>query len=105
MDYSENVKAIKTYIDLHLEEELSAEKLAAKEGYSVFHFCRIFKEYTGEGLMSYVREKRLEAAKKEIEEGNSTSAVAEKYGFETASGFSRAYKRKFGECPARKEKT
>ena len=105
MNYIENIERIKDYIDSHIESKLTAEELAAMEGYSVFHFCRIFKEYTGEGLMSYVREKRLEAAKKEIEEGKSASAVAEKYGFETTSGFSRAYKRTFGECPTKKEKT
>ena len=99
MDYTESIERSKKYILFHLEEELSPKKIAESEGYSVFHFCRIFKEYTGESLMHYVREKRLEKAEKEIENGEPTALVAYKYGFETSSGFSRAYAKKFGERP------
>ena len=102
MDYSESIERTKEYIRFHLTEDLSAEKIAAHEGYSVFHFCRIFKEYTGESLMHYVRGKRLEFAEKEIKNGEPTSLVAYKFGFETPSGFARAYERKFGEKPRRK---
>ncbi len=102
MDYTEYIKRSKEYIDSHLEECLSPEKIAAHEGYSVFHFCRIFKEYTGKSLMRYVREKRLEIAEEKIEEGKSASEVAFECGFETPSGFARAYERKFGEKPTRK---
>ncbi|MBQ2862070.1 MAG: helix-turn-helix transcriptional regulator [Oscillospiraceae bacterium] len=102
MDYTESVKRSMDYICSHLEDELSAEKIAASEGYSVFHFCRIFKEYTGKSLMRYVREKRLEKAEKEIENGEPASCVAIKYGFETQSGFSRAFAKQFGERPAKK---
>lgn len=99
MDYSESIERSKKYIVSHLADELSAEKIAGNEGYSVFHFCRIFKEYTGKSLMRYVREKRLESAEKEIENGEPAAFVAYKYGFETQSGFARAYERKFGERP------
>ena len=102
MDYSENIKKVMEYIDENLSEELNTEKIAAIAGYSVFHFCRVFKEETGKTLMSYVREKRLDFAEKEIEEGKTTAEVAYKYGFETQSGFARAYKRKFGERPNEK---
>ncbi len=102
MDYSESVKKTKEFISAHLSDELTAESIAANAGYSVFHFCRVFKEYTGESLMHYVREKRLEIAGKEMEKGESVSEVALKYGFETQSGFSRAYFRKFGERPAKR---
>ena len=99
MDYTDSIERSKEYIVSHLDDDLSAEKIAAREGYSVFHFCRIFKEYTGESLMRYVREKRLEKAEKEIENGEPAAFVAYKYGFETQSGFARAYERKFGERP------
>ena len=52
--------------------------------------------------MSYVREKRLELAENDIEKGEATLDVALKYGFETSSGFSRAYERKFGKRPTQK---
>ncbi len=99
MDYTENIVSVKNYINTHLFEELSADKIAAYQGYSTFHFCRIFKEYTGKSLMRYVREKRLEAAEAEMQQGKSTYVAALDCGFETASGFSRAYKKLFGERP------
>lgn len=102
MDYTESVKNTMEYIDAHLADELSAEKIAANEGYSVFHFCRIFKEYTGKSLMRYVREKRLETAEQDIENGEPASCVAVKYGFETSSGFARAYEKKFGRRPTKR---
>ena len=105
MDYTESIERSKEYILSHLSDELSAEKIATKEGYSVFHFCRIFKEYTGESLMRYIREKRLEVAEKDIKNGEPTSFVAYKYGFETQSGFARAYERKFGKRPVGKVNT
>lgn len=75
-------------------------KIAAQAGYSTFHYCRVFKENTGKSLMRYVREKRLEAAKKEIQSGEAAADVAQKYGFETTSGFLRAYKKEFGKRPS-----
>jgi AraC family transcriptional regulator len=44
MDYTEGIEKIKEYIKEHLTDELSAESIAREAGYSVFHFCRIFKE-------------------------------------------------------------
>ena len=102
MDYRESIEKIKIYIKEHLTDELSAESIAHEAGYSVFHFCRIFKEETGKSLMSYVREKRLELAETDIEKGEPALDVALKYGFETQSGFARAYERKFGERPTKK---
>lgn len=101
MDYTENIRKTKEYIRKHLSEGLTAEGIAAQAGYSTYHYCRIFKEHTGKSLMRYVREMRLEAAEKEIKSGEATMDVAQKCGFETASGFSRAYQKKFGKRPSK----
>ena len=103
MDYTESIKKTKIYINEHLSDELTAENIAYEAGYSVFHFCRVFKEETGKSLMSYVREKRLELAESDIEKGEPAIDVALKYGFETQSGFARAYERKFGERPTKRK--
>ncbi len=100
MDYTENINRTKTYIENNLTEELSVDKIAYDMGYSTYHFCRIFKAYTGVSLMKYVREKRLERAKTEIRQGATAASAAIDCGFETASGFSRAYKRTYGHRPA-----
>ena len=102
MDYTESIERTKKFIAEHLSEELSAEIIAADVGYSVFHYCRVFKETTGKCLMTYVREKRLEAAFNKIGNGKSTAEVAEECGFDTSSGFARAFQRKYGERPTKK---
>lgn len=102
MDYTEDIRKIKEFIDEHLEDELTPEKIASAAGYSVFHFCRVFKQCDGRSLMKYVREKRLEKAESEVESGARLAEVAIKYGFETSSGFSRAYERKYGSRPTKK---
>lgn len=102
MDYTESIEKTKAYISAHLSDELTAESIAYEAGYSVFHFCRVFKEKTGKSLMRYVREKRLELAENDIEKGEAALDVALKYGFETQSGFARAYERKFGERPTKR---
>ena len=102
MDYTESIERTKEYIKEHICDELTAENIAHQVGYSVFHFCRVFKEKTGKSLMSYVREIRLDLAEKDIQKGESALDVALKYGFDTQSGFARAYAKKFGERPTKK---
>ncbi len=103
MDYRTAVLTGKTYIDENLLENLSPDTIASAAGYSVFHYCRLFREYTGESLMGYVRRLRLVLSVQEIERGRPLSDIAVKYGFETVSGFSRAFKRQFGCFPASKK--
>lgn len=99
MDYKSDMDRAMNYIERHLADDITADGIASEAGYSLFHFCRIFKDYTGETLMRYVRMRRMEVSAEEIRRGCRIPDVAVKYGFETASGFSRAYKRFYGESP------
>jgi AraC family transcriptional regulator len=99
MDYKTAVLTGKSFIEENLLEDLSPYTIASAAGYSVFHYCRLFRECTGESLMGYVRRLRLVLSVREIEQGRPLSDIAVKYGFETVSGFSRAYKRQFGSFP------
>lgn len=91
------------FIEEHLEDRLSTKIIAENAGYSVYYFGRIFKKVTGKNVMQYVREKRMEQAKGEIDDDNCIFLVAEKFGYATPSGFSRAYKKHFGETPSGRE--
>lgn len=86
------------FIEKHLNEKLTAEEIAANAGYSVYYFSRLFKEYTGKSVMTFVRDRRMELAREQFDESR-VCDVAERFGYESTSGFSRAYKRCFGECP------
>ena len=99
MDYIEIMQEMLRYIDTNIKEELNVEKLAARAGFSPYHFCRIFQWSVGYSLMEYVRNRRLAFAASELNSGRMIIDIAVDYGFETHSGFSKAFRRYFGCSP------
>ena len=98
MDYVGILQEMLRYIDANIREKLSVEKLAARAGFSPYHFCRVFQWEVGYSLMEYVRNRRLFYAASELASGRRIVDIAVDYGFETHSGFSKAFRRYFG-CP------
>jgi AraC family transcriptional regulator len=88
------------YIEDHIKEELSAEKLAGMVGYSPYHFSRIFYKQTGYTLMDYVVKRKLQFALYELVNGKKIIDIALDYGFETHAGFTKAFKKCFGSPPS-----
>ena len=98
MDYVDILQEMLRYIDAHISEKLSVEKLAARAGFSPYHFCRVFQWGTGYPVMEYVRNRKLAFAASELNSARRILDIAVEYGFETHSGFSKAFRRYFG-CP------
>lgn len=99
MNYSLDIKRCIEYIELHIKEDLSAEQIAGEMGYSLFHFCRVFCLCMDKPLMEYVRSRRLSLARVELLTDKRIIDLAIEYGFETASGFSKAFRKEFGYSP------
>jgi len=99
MDYIEILQKMLEHIDTHIKEELNVKKLAARAGFSPYHFCRIFQWNVGYSLMEYVRNRRLAFAASELNSGRRIIDIAVDYGFETHSGFTKAFRRYFGSPP------
>lgn len=91
---------ILNYIEEHLEEKLTNRQLSETMGYSEDHFRQLFKAHTGETVMEYICRRRLFRAVDEILSGDRILDVALRYGFESHSAFSRAFKREFGVSPS-----
>lgn len=87
------------YIDSHLTQKLTADLLASKAGFSTYHFCRVFRFDVGCSVMDYVRQRRLMFAAVQLSTGRKIIDIALEYGFETHSGFSKAFRRHFGYSP------
>jgi len=98
MDHIDILQEILRYIDKHIKDELNVEKLAERAGFSPYYFCRIFQYGVGTSIMEYVRNRRLAHAASELNSGRKIISIAVDYGFETHSGFSKAFRRFFG-CP------
>lgn len=87
------------YIETHLENPITLDELAEKTNYSAAHICRVFKEETGETLIHYILEKRLQKAKCLLIGDLPISEIALQTGFNSYSYFYRAFKKSTGIGP------
>lgn len=95
-----HIKKVTDYIQTHLDDELNVMHLAKVAGYSHFHFCRVFKAHMGESVMSYATRLRLERASKELcLADKSIIEVALDAGYQTPTGFLKAFKLRFDTTP------
>src|SRR5436305_14977102 len=93
-EYERRVNRVMDYVQAHLAEDLTLEKLAAVAAFSPFHFHRVFAAITGETLSDFIRRIRLERAASALGLLRDTSVleIALRYGFSSAATFARAFK-------------
>lgn len=110
-NFSVNFKASKSlltvlnYIEEHLTEELSNDLLANIGHLHINHFIRIFKEKTGQTPQRYIMQKRMNTAKRLIDEtALSFTEIAELSGIYDVTHFSKAFKVHFGMTPSKYRK-
>ncbi len=98
---SEKIQRLITYINEHLAEDLSVDRLANAIYVSRFHLMRQFKAATGYSLHRYVLSKRLLWARQLLLERPEATAeeIAREAGFSDVSGFFRAFRRQFHTTP------
>ena len=93
------IRAIR-FIEDHLSGDISLDCIAGSANLSKYHFCRIFKKYTGMNPVQYVRYARMEKAKILLKKNNMTiSMVASDVGYHDLSNFDRQFKRHTGMTP------
>ncbi|MEM7128195.1 MAG: GNAT family N-acetyltransferase [Chloroflexota bacterium] len=88
------------YIESHLTEAATVEKVAAAAGYSRHHFSRLFLALTGLSPASYLRKRRLsEAARELVTSSRRILDIALDYQFGSHEAFARSFKQEFGVSP------
>lgn len=87
------------YINNHLDEDLSLDKLAAFFYSSKYHISHVFKENMGISLHQYILKKRLQASKNGVLSGVPLGELCHQYGFTDYTSFYRAFKKEFGLSP------
>ncbi|MBQ7874161.1 MAG: AraC family transcriptional regulator [Oscillospiraceae bacterium] len=96
MQYVDLMKKCEDYIEEHLEYPPTAKELADLTGYSLYHFCHIFRAHFGISVGEYISRRKLEKAAENIEDGMSITEASQRAGYDTPSGFAKAFKKAYG---------
>ena len=88
-----------SFIETHIEEDLSLERLAGEFFVSKYHIAHIFKENLGLSIHQYITKKRLAYCRQSILSDVSITKTYEAYGFGDYSSFYRAFKKEYGISP------
>ena len=97
----EKTAEILEYLQEHLTEDISIDRLAEEFYLSKYHMMRLFRSRTGFTIHGYLTDMRLHLARELIAGGESALEACYSCGYRDYSAFSRAYKKRFLESPGR----
>ncbi len=95
------VEQVSSYIDAHIQENITVDELAKQVHMSKYHFLRKFKDLTGVTVHTFLVDKRLIHAAEDLRAGKSISQVYQDAGFSDYSSFLRNFKKTFGVSPGK----
>ena len=89
-----------TYVKKHFTDELTANDMAKRLGYTPNYFSMKFKNLTGKNFIDTVNDERLQLAYYMLSTMDiSVNDVSEYVGYSSIAYFSRMFKKKFGRSP------
>jgi AraC-like DNA-binding protein len=100
-EYTTLFISVCNYINQHCTENLSLEEMAKNAGFSKYHFCRLFKEFTGTTFHDYLTTSRILWAKNLLGDSDiSITEISMRSGFNSLSTFNRIFKDQLGCTPS-----
>jgi AraC family transcriptional regulator len=94
------LRRVQLFIEANLARPIHLHDLASRAALSPYHFARAFKTSAGTTPRAYVEHRRIEQAKRLLEESKQSLAdVAMEVGFATQSRLTATFKRKTGFTP------
>jgi two-component system response regulator YesN len=94
------VKAV-NLVQQSLGEPITAADIAQRVNMSISYFSQCFKQYTGQSFTDYVRDLRMERAKKYLKSTTRTIQwIAEQIGYQDEKYFSRLFREHAGVLPS-----
>ena len=100
-NYHDRLKRVLDYVYVHLEDDLSFDRLAEVACLSSYHWSRIYSAMRGETIVATIRRLRLQRAADRLANSDlDIGAVAARAGYGSTDTFGRAFRDAFGESPA-----
>lgn len=93
-----------TYIETHIDEDLSLDLLANQFYVSKYHISHVFKENIGLSVYQYILKKRLSICRNAIIANTQISEAYLQCGFKDYSSFYRAFIKEYGLSPSEYQK-
>ncbi|WP_138493521.1 AraC family transcriptional regulator [Paenibacillus pinistramenti] len=102
MEYYSRIQQALEYIEHNLDQELTMIRVAARAGFSSFHFQRIFHTISGYSVQEYIRNRRLSAAYTRLVSSRASILdIALEAGYGSQEAFTRAFAGYAGVTPAK----
>ena len=99
-EQEEQLQNLLAYIHEHLDGDLDNAELAARCHLHPNHFIRYFRGCTGQTPARYVAERRMEAAKRLLEETDlPVSEIMERVGLSESGHFARLFRKQYALTP------
>ena len=85
------ISAVLEYLQQHLAEKLTLERVASEFYISKYYLSHCFKEATGFSVMEYVINTRILRARRLLQDGQRVQAAGEAVGFQSNEHFIRTF--------------
>lgn len=106
MNAWEAIQTSVDYIEIHLQEDIHAERLADIVSLSPFYFQRLFKRLVNKPLQEYIKLRRMSKIIENLKmDEQRILDLALDYGFSSHANFSRAFKEIYGITPTEYKNT
>jgi len=101
MEWVERLNQSMNYIEEHLTDKIDYEQLGRIACCSAYHYQRMFTYMAGITLAEYIRRRKLSLAAVDLQGGaEKIIDVAQKYGYQSPTAFSRAFQSFHGIAPS-----